>query len=318
MGTATALLLSGVAALAQPAPLRFTGICDASALEFVGGDLVAVADDEDNSLRVYQSLQGGRPVRVLPLQNFLGMRRFGEADLEGAARVGEVIFWISSHGRSAKGKAQASRHQLFGTRVVEGVRLESVGRPYHSLLSDLLGDSRLVGFDLRRAASLAPKDQGGLNIEALAATPKGQLLIGFRNPIIEGRALLVPLENPSEVLHGRRAKLGDPLLVNLRGLGFRSMTAVGQHYYIVAGSPDGGGKSRLFSWSDFAKDPKPLPGLNIGGLNPEAIAVVPRSDANADLVVLSDDGTVNVGGTPCKRLKDPELKSFRAVRISLP
>jgi hypothetical protein len=33
---------------------------------------------------------------------------------------------------------------------------------------------------------------GGLNIEGLAATPDGQLLIGFRNPLSEGKALLLP------------------------------------------------------------------------------------------------------------------------------
>lgn len=315
-----AALLAGAATtlLGQPGALRYSGICDASAVEFLDTNWVAVADDEDNSLRVYRSDQSGSAASRLPLQSFIGLRRAGEADLEGAARIGDTIYWISSHGRNAKGKLQASRHQFFGTRIDGGARLEPTGRPYHGLLADLLADPRLAGFNLRRASSLAPKDSGGLNIEALAATPDGRLLIGFRNPIINGRALLVPLENPAEVIQGRRARLGDPLLVNLGGLGFRSLTGLGDGYIIVAGTPDGSGKSRFFTWKGFQADPKPLPGIKLGGLNPEALAVVPGSGSSPELFILSDDGTVKVGGTPCKKLKDPALKSFRAVRVLLP
>ena len=55
----------------------------------------------------------------------------------------------------------------------------------------------------------------------------GKLRIGFRNPKNEDKdALLVPLLNPAEIIKkGARAKFGDPLLLNLGGLGVRDMVA---------------------------------------------------------------------------------------------
>jgi hypothetical protein len=44
-----------------------------------------------------------------------------------------------------------------------------------------------------------------------------------RNPIPGKRALLVPLENPEEVVDGRAAKLGTPILLPLGGLGVRNI-----------------------------------------------------------------------------------------------
>jgi hypothetical protein len=45
----------------------------------------------------------------------------------------------------------------------------------------LVSDSALAPFDLGKAATLAPKDEGALNTEALAADGD-KLWIGFRNP----------------------------------------------------------------------------------------------------------------------------------------
>jgi hypothetical protein len=50
---------------------------------------------------------------------------------------------------------------------------------------------------LAQAAGQSPEAACGLNIEGLAATAGAALLIGFRNPLDQGRALLLPLLNPS-------------------------------------------------------------------------------------------------------------------------
>jgi hypothetical protein len=80
---------------------EFTGACDASAVVPLDHRLFAMADDEDSILRVYARDQGGAPVQTIDLSKFLvlGSRR-GETDLEDAARIGELVFWISSHGRN--------------------------------------------------------------------------------------------------------------------------------------------------------------------------------------------------------------------------
>jgi hypothetical protein len=303
-------------------PLNFMGICDASAAVSLDGDLVAVADDEDNSIRVYSRKQGGAPLFARPLSSFLEVDpKSPESDIEGGTRVGDRIYWISSHGRNTKGKARRSRHQFFGTTgtVVNGkIDLNPIGRPYHGLLADMLLDPKLAQLGLAKAAKLAPKERGGLNIEGLAAATNGHLLIGFRNPIPHGKALVVPLENPSDLTSLGRARFGEPILLDLDGLGIRSITWVQDRFVIVAGRYQGGGQSRLFEWKGGSDSARSIPGIGFAGLNPEAITVMRSYDGADELFVTSDDGTVSVGGQPCKALKSPDQKGFRAISIPLP
>jgi hypothetical protein len=99
----------------------------------------------------------------------------------------------------------------------------------------LVNDPALAPFDLAKAATLAPKDEGGLNIESLAADGD-KLWIGFRNPKNKaGEVLLVPLLNPTEAIkEGARAELGDPVALNLSGLGVRDMVAWNDGFLIIA------------------------------------------------------------------------------------
>lgn len=74
-------------------------MCDASAVVALSGDLFAVGNDEDNTLRIYKAKEGGPPVDTLDLSKFLKVdEKFPETDLEGAAWLGDRIFWITSHG----------------------------------------------------------------------------------------------------------------------------------------------------------------------------------------------------------------------------
>ncbi|HYG35957.1 MAG TPA: DUF3616 domain-containing protein [Clostridia bacterium] len=302
-------------------PISFRGSCDASAAVALNEDLVAVADDEDNSIRVYSRHLGGSPIWSRELSKFLKVGpKSPEADLEGAARIEDRIYWISSHGRNAKGKARPSRGQFFATRITATngtIHLEPMGQPYQRLLADLLREPQLARFDLRKASQLPPKSRGALNIEGLAATTNGQLLIGFRNPIPNGKALLVPLQNPSELLELKPARFGEPILLNLQGLGIRSITWNEERFLIVAGRFDEGGKSQLFEWEGDAQPPRRIETMNFRGLNPEAITCFANTQGPPELFVTSDDGTVEFGGKPCKDLKDPDQKCFRALSLTL-
>ena len=72
-----------------------------------------------------------------------------------------------------------------------------------------------------RRLKSAAEAEGGFNIEGLASTPEGALLIGLRNPLRHGRALLVPLLNPDEVIEGGRARFGAPVELDLQQRGIR-------------------------------------------------------------------------------------------------
>src|SRR5262249_57709198 len=99
--------------------------------------------------------------------------------------VGICIYWIPSRGRNSKGKFQEPRHRLFATDVTAGQppSVIPIGQPYVKLLDDLLAAEQFRPYKLSGAAKLAPEDRDGLNIEGLAATPDGKLLIPLTNPI---------------------------------------------------------------------------------------------------------------------------------------
>jgi Protein of unknown function (DUF3616) len=304
----------------SPTVTFYRGMCDASAVVPLSDELFVVADDEDNILRVYSRTQGGAPVQTLDLSSFLNVDpKSPEVDLEAAAPLDDRIYWISSHALNKNGKDRVSRRRFFATTLCASngtVVIKPVGVAYKQLLSDLMKDPRLKPFNLAAAATRPPKTKNALNIEALCATPEGHLLIGFRNPIPKGRALLVPLLNPAEVSEGKQARIGDPLQLDLGGLGIRSLARVENRYFLIAGAFDGRGQSHLYEWNGGPDAPRQLPRAELAGLNPEAIEAIPGGGVTR-LLVVSDDGTLKIGGEDCKAVADPNLKYFRATTLNL-
>lgn len=292
----------------------FSGTCDASGGAALTDDLFAAADDESNHIRVYSRSRGGAPLFDLPLDRFLRVeRREPEADIEGAARVGETIFWITSHARNQKGKLRQSRQRFFATRIVslDPPRLEPVGRAYDRLLADLESSPELAKFDLEGASELAPKEKRALNIEGLCAGPNGSVLIGFRNPVPKKKALLVPLLNPLELIGSPNAKaqFGKAIRLDLDGRGIRDLVERDGKYYIIAGSFDSADRFELYSW-DGQETVSLLHRWEKHSMNPEAILALP---GRPELLILTDEGSKrNAGARPCKELP-PANRRFRGV-----
>ena len=299
-------------------PVIYRGMCDASGAVALDDKLFAVANDEDNTLRIYRRGQDGPPVQSFDLSPFLKVSlKFPETDLEGAAWLGDRIFWIGSHGRNHDGKFRESRHRFFAITVQktkENVRIVPVGKPYTKLLRDLMRDRDLIPFRLDLASQRAPKDPGALNIEGLCATPEKHLLIGFRNPIPQGRALLLPLVNPNDVVRGASALFGEPILLNLGGRGVRDIGFWHGKYLIIAGSYDAEGVSQVYLWKGGKAEPELIPGIDLHKINPEAVIVYPNDPRGFQL--LSDDGTRLIDGSICKHLPDPMQRRFRSVWVT--
>ena len=300
------------------APTTYRGMCDASAAVSLNADLFAVANDEDNVLRVYHRKPGGLPAFSFDMTSFLRIgKKHPEADIEGSAVIGDRVYWITSHGRNAKGKDAPNRERFFATTftIANGVvKMASVGRPYPSLLDDLVREPKLTRFNLAAASLLAPKESGALNIEGLTSTPDGQLLIGFRNPIPQGKALVVPLLNPEQIIQGKRARLGEPIQLDLGGYGVRSMGRDKDNYLIIAGSYTGDGESRAYTWDGGTNSPVLMTGVRFPGLNPEGLAYT-TGDGRTEFFVLSDDGTLKIDGVDCKKVKNPAYRQFRGYAL---
>lgn len=298
-------------------PLVFTGTCDASAAIALSGGLFVVANDEDNILRFYRIRQPGKPVQTFPLNPLLsGKAKLPEVDLEGAARLGQRVFFISSHGSNKEGKFVPARHRLFALELNERadeVAVQLVGRPYTNLVADLARDPKYLRFRLAEAAERSSDLPGGFNIEGLTDTPEGTLLIGLRSPIPERRALLVPFLNPNEVIAGESPRFGEPILLDLGGLGVRGIGSTAQGYYLLAGPDDGNAQSRLFFWAGGSSSPRALNEVQFPKINPEGICLL-DVEGRSDLLILSDDGSRKLKGLECKSLPEAE-RQFRAYRF---
>lgn len=303
-----ALLL--MAASAAGAQTRYEGLCDASAGVALDERHFIVADDERNTLGIYKR-GDARRVGEVDLDKFLGARK--ESDLEGAAQRGDRIYWIASHARNSAGKLREDRHRFFATDI-RGATVVPVGRPYTALLADLLADKALAPLKLADASQRPAEADGGFNIEGLATAADGSLLIGLRNPVPQGKAVVIPLLNPAELVDGKGpARFGPVIRLDLGGRGVRSIERVGNGYVIAAGPPADEGSFAIYRWSGKPADaPSPVK-LDLGTLRPEALFAWP----DGQLTLLSDDGGVMVGKKACKDA-DKAQRAFRALDVKLP
>lgn len=341
-GWAMATLMLGAVAMGtelDPQRIRLSatgfvwhaGAMNASAGVPLGvGDAFLMANDEDNRLRVYRWNESSPSVNERDLNGQLRLPAGSkEADFEGGARVGDRIYWIGSHGRGPDGSIRPNRHCLVGTRVRQSPKeghwdIQVVGRTYTQLMARMMQSVERDGIDLRRASGKAP-EKGGVNIEGLASGPNGELWVGFRSPLIQGKALIVPVLNPAEAIEGKDAKIGDAVLLDLGGRGIRSMERHENRYFIIGGSASGGRDSDLFIWDGLKMKPDRVKLPDLGNWNPEGLMIVPREGALAvdgqwvdekwggwplSLILLSDDGSD-------KRQRLLPGPGFRSIRIDV-
>jgi hypothetical protein len=300
-------------------------MCDASGAVPLSAHTFAVADDEDNVLRVYDSDRGGKSLYERDISAGIGIRAKppksgrpakppAEADIEAATRRGDTAFWLTSHSRNSKGKLRPERLRFFATSLpLDGHELQVIGQPYSGLIDDLSVDPRFAAFELQEAAERAPKTRDGLNIEGLSDRAQGGVLIGFRAPIPNGQALLFALENPERVIAGDSPQFGPPILLDLSGLGVRAITRWRDGYLIVAGDWGNTHASRLFEWDGASEHARAL-AVDFRDFNPEGFFVAEERNA---VMLLSDDGTSERDGTACKDQRDPGEKSFRGRWLQL-
>jgi hypothetical protein len=300
-------IVVAVGATAATTPERiFKGgeACDGSAVVSVGTGFFLNANDEDNFIRLYST--SGKKLRAWDWNQFLNTERnkrghHKEADIEAVARIGNRLYWVGSHGRDKDGNAESSRHRFFATDLTgtgRDVDLKAAGDVYTDLLKKVLASHSSIAGPLAAAEKL-PHQKGGIDIEGMAATPQGSLLIGFRSPLIGGKALLLELLNPAELVEkGLLPRFAEPVLIDLGGLGIRDLASRPEPgaYYVIAGQPGAGNEYKLFVWRPSDNIARPAPFQLPEGGDWEGIALDGRSSGR--VIVASDDG--EAGSPKCK------------------
>lgn len=247
-GIATTYSFAYVASVATtPTSRVLLGSSDASTAIAVGGGYLLVADDEKPAIRLYDGEVSGREVGQFPLGG-----SGGEIDAESSARKGDSIWWFGSHGNNKDGEYQASRVQLFETKLTgsgASAKIARVGVAYANLRGDLFawdnehGDR--IGLDVGQGKA-KPEALDGFNIEGAEFSPDGsQLYLGLRAPVVPaqpgGRAVIVPLTNLEALTSGAatKAAFADPILLDLGGDSIREIRKNARGEYLILSAPAG-------------------------------------------------------------------------------
>jgi len=284
---------------AQAEPVDYIGICEASAAVALDDTHFVVASDETNTFQIYR--RGiAKPVRALKFKTFIGSEK---SDIEAAARIGDKVYWISSFSRPGEGGNASGRSVLFASKIVQaedGPTLEPLGTPYEGLRGYLKKELQRPGTDI--------------NIEGLAATPEGDLLIGFRAPLIDTMAPVLRLTNPAAVTgRGEEPRFGKPHWLDLDDHGVRSIDWTGllPPLYLVLAGPeiDKGEKISLYSWGGNDQAPVKLPPKFPKDFTAEALVFYPEKGL---VQILSDEGKKGVGESDIPKKK----RRFRSIDVS--
>jgi hypothetical protein len=227
------------------------------------------------------------------------------ADFEGLALSGDRLYVLGSHssshkkqkaGNSYKKNRKAlleletdsckSRNSLLEFGIDAQARLTSPGRQIKT--KAMLHDHPVLG-----AFTALPSKENGVDIEGLAARD-GALYLGFRGPVLRENFVPIARIDPS----GN----DDPelLFVKLGGRGVRDMAATTDGFLILAG-PNGDQEwsFELYHWDgrDMVTGTDRPQGGAVRHLcsiphdpdgNPEGLAIVSRSAAAAEVILVYD------------------------------
>lgn len=206
-----------------------------SGATFLRGDRLLLASDEGNAVAVVENAASRlRQGQVTPQEGeALKPLLKGQVDLddlEDAAWDGAgAAFLVASHSRTRRGDAPEPRYRL------ARLRFDAIGkllqaRQSDALLQAVVNDVPFLADSIRRTPARA-----GLNIEGLAWTGEGSLLVGLRSPTVteseqrahggQEDAVVLRVKNPNALFEDAPppATLGDVVKLDLHGQGIRGM-----------------------------------------------------------------------------------------------
>lgn len=294
-----------------------TGIADASAAVPLDENYMVIANDETNTLYVYERKQSGLPIKTLDINpgNILNLTdgstgNWKEVDIEAAAasrNIANRIYWMGSLGNGSDGDNKPNRNRLFATNITgtgAATNITAAGS-YNNLKAALItwGNNNGYNFTASAADGHDPKTIDGFNVEGMVFAPNGTTMyIGFRAPLVptgnRTKALIAPIQD-FETWFNNGSPAGSPVIgapieldLGMRGIRDIIRLANGT-YVIVAGSYNDNSIPAIFRWSGVAgENPLQIPSFNIAGLNVEAALPVLESGTEAydKLQVICDNG----------------------------
>lgn len=295
--------------------LYMTGGASGSAGVALDDTYMLVADDDSQIIHLYNRTTSGKPLRSIDMSPYLNLRdtssdgAIRDLDIEGATRIGNRVFWLTSHSNRDSGSASPNRYRLFAIDVSgqgASIDFDFVGF-YGGLRDDLIawGQSHSYRFSNAAEDGKNPLNAEGFNIEAFSIAPNQvNAYIGFRAPLVgDNKAVIAVLENFvgwfNNGVPNTRPQIGNPIELDLGGRGIRAMECNSNECLIVAGSSSDDPNFAIYVWSGFAGDTLFLRQVDLSGLTPEGVIIPPNTDFSAGSTVqlLSDNGLSDWYGT---------------------
>jgi hypothetical protein len=273
--------------------------------QLADGRLIVVEDEERHPIDLLSPQEDGGFIAtpVFPAELFdkdgpgADFRKLDDLEALDVDDRGRV-YALTSHSRTGNGNVKQEREKL--------VRFEVAGNELRDprVVKDL--KEQLMGAHpaLKEAAEIEDvKDGNGLNIEGLAFdADRERLLVGFRGPLVDGKAMLVAIENIDEVFEREsEPRIAEQaVLLDLRGEGIRGMTYVPRldGFLIISGPLEQveDVPFRLWFWQGQSDEPAQrvsVPGLN-GFEHAEGITPV-HWRGEERILIVSDDGDMDAG-----------------------
>ena len=217
-------------------------------------------------------------------------------DLEAVA-LGKngYIYIITSHSRKKKdGKRGTSREKLARFRI-EGERI--IEPAVVADLKEHIIDKHAI---FKQAAKIKDvRSEGSFNIEGLAYDfAQDRLLIGFRTPLADGKAIIITIDSPISLFEpGKAPRVADEvILLDLNGEGIRALAYDPRlrGYLILSRSAGKKKPFRLWLWNgNRNENPKRVKIPELNGLR-KAEGITPvRIQGEERILIVSDEGNVD-------------------------
>jgi len=269
---------------------KFYNVFEPSGAATMPDGKVLIVEDESNakSLKLLEIESDGNVAEIgnlyLPKKVKKVFKKEIE-DLEAITAKGNIVYGITSHTFSKSNKRKATREKFIMFTYEDGAVEEFY--IYKYLKRDLYQKfPKIFKNDIFSTNSI--------NIEGLAVDSQSEgLLIGFRSPLLNSDAMLIPIKNPNQVfLKQERPDFGQPIRLNLGGLGVRDITydEDKKGYWIIAGGVDNREfKFELWFWDRVNSKVflvKNQPDIGYG----EGITVIKNDTKNPALFIVEDNG----------------------------
>ncbi|OGU21038.1 MAG: hypothetical protein A2580_12875 [Hydrogenophilales bacterium RIFOXYD1_FULL_62_11] len=272
-----------------------TGLYEPSSIQQLADGRFLVVEDEKSHPFSLVTISTAGDVSSTPLLPPAGDDAGWKLDdLEALAldRAG-YVYALTSHSRDTEGDEKKSRDKLVRFRVEGGRMVEPM------LVRGLKPALVRTHPVLAAAADIADvKSSGGFNIEAMEISADGQqLLVGFRSPLLEQRAIIACVENPAAIFERCEPPrvLRTLITLDLGGDGIRGLAYLPTlDGYLVISGPVASQQVhfQLWFWSGLPDAPARrvsvagLPGFeHAEGVSPAVI------DDRQRIIIVSDDGS---------------------------